>query len=117
MAGVAGSLVFPVLKASDCVPQALTAGMPLAPGPSTSEGRTYGDLGSCPGTAAGQGQLRPARARSFPTQGVFQGGQCQLVERGHDLGQDPTMGDHFRAGRLSSDRGAQEVGRGLPGPA
>lgn len=91
MAGVAGSLVFPVLKASDCVPQALTAGMPLAPGPSTSEGRTYGDLGSCPGTAAGQGQLRPARARSFPTQGVFQGGQCQLVERGHDLGQDPTM--------------------------
>ena len=91
MAGVAGTLVVAVLKASDCVPQALTTGMPLAPGPSTSEGRTHGELGSCPGTTAGQGQLRLARARSFPTQGVFQGGQCQLVERGRVLGQDPTV--------------------------
>lgn len=43
MAGVAGTLVFPAVKASDCVPQALTAGMPLAPGPSTSEAEPTGN--------------------------------------------------------------------------
>lgn len=120
-----GTSVFPVLKASECLNQALTgrhAPRPLRP-PSTPPSEVplhtpvVGRTGLLPWHSNQQRDEGQTRALCFHTQGVFSGGQCQQMEKGLLTWAKTTPWRHINAGRLPCDRIAQEMGRRSPRPS